>query len=259
MLQSPCPCTTCQGAVCVGHMRASSSWRVLALPDSAARPSSIPLLRCRLRASPAASPVSRTLAPQLASASSAGNLDVGALNASYFDPDAYLKRMLKETRLAELAAKQSDMAAEVGGLDSDMQVGWVLGGMTVLQGRLVQLAAATLCRAVVSRSAGTTAFARLLEPPADARLRELQQVHHRHRHHQADERQYGGHGQPHGAAQCAPRCGIPQGVCMGSTLMRRMLGFQLTGHCTLLDQTVSWPAATPSTASWSVDRRRLRS
>ena len=68
---------------------------------------------CRLAPSPAA----RQLAPQLASADSA------ALNATYFDPDAYLKRMLKETRLAELAAKQRDMLAEVGSLDSDMQVG----------------------------------------------------------------------------------------------------------------------------------------
>jgi hypothetical protein len=32
--------------------------------------------------------------------------------------------MLKETRLAELAAKQRDMLAEVGSLDSDMQVWW---------------------------------------------------------------------------------------------------------------------------------------
>lgn len=48
---------------------------------------------------------------------------MAALNASYFDPDAYLKRVLKETRLAELAALQRDMLGEVGGLDSDMQVG----------------------------------------------------------------------------------------------------------------------------------------
>lgn len=85
-------------------------------------PCPLPSSRSR-RPSPVPSPAARALGPQLASASSSGNLDSAALNASYFDPDAYLKRMLKETRLAELTAKQRDMAAEVGGLDSDMQVG----------------------------------------------------------------------------------------------------------------------------------------
>ena len=45
------------------------------------------------------------------------------LNASYFDPDAYLKRLLKDTRLADLTNKHREMLAEVGSLDSDMQVG----------------------------------------------------------------------------------------------------------------------------------------
>ena len=78
--------------------------------------SNAPAQRSACRSAP--SPATRQLAPQLASADSA------ALNATYFDPDAYLKRMLKETRLAELAAKQRDMLAEVGSLDSDMQVWW---------------------------------------------------------------------------------------------------------------------------------------
>ena len=65
----------------------------------------------------------RSLAPALGGGSPGAAADAAALNASYFDPDAYLKRVLKETRLAELAARQRDMLAEVGGLDSDMQVG----------------------------------------------------------------------------------------------------------------------------------------
>ena len=69
---------------------------------------------------PSPGAVQRSLAPSLGGASAAA--DVAALNASYFDPDAYLKRVLKETRLADLAALQRDMLGEVGGLDSDMQV-----------------------------------------------------------------------------------------------------------------------------------------
>lgn len=45
------------------------------------------------------------------------------LNTAYFDPDAYLRRMLKDTRLADLTSKHRAMLAEVGSLDSDMQVG----------------------------------------------------------------------------------------------------------------------------------------
>ena len=74
---------------------------------------------CSTAPSPGAT--QRSLAPSLGGASAAA--DVAALNASYFDPDAYLKRVLKETRLADLAALQRDMLGEVGGLDSDMQVG----------------------------------------------------------------------------------------------------------------------------------------
>lgn len=73
--------------------------------------------------SPPSAAASRSLAPQLAGAGgSRERLDAAALNASYFDADAYLRRMLREARLAELAARQRDMAAEVGSLDSDMQV-----------------------------------------------------------------------------------------------------------------------------------------
>lgn len=50
-------------------------------------------------------------------------MDAAALNATYFDPDVYLKRVLKETRLAELTSRQRDMMAEVANLDCDMQVG----------------------------------------------------------------------------------------------------------------------------------------
>ncbi|KAI3430892.1 hypothetical protein D9Q98_009301 [Chlorella vulgaris] len=77
------------------------------------------------RASPLPSPAAaRSLSSQLAGAGGGSHdrLDAAALNASYFDPDAYLKRMLSETRLAQLTAKQRDMATEVGGLDSDMQM-----------------------------------------------------------------------------------------------------------------------------------------
>lgn len=73
------------------------------------------------RRRPAPSPAARQLASALAAAASASSADAAALNATYFDPDAYLKRVLKETRLAELAARQRDMLTEVGGLDSDMQ------------------------------------------------------------------------------------------------------------------------------------------
>ncbi|KAL4420694.1 hypothetical protein ABPG75_010350 [Micractinium tetrahymenae] len=51
-----------------------------------------------------------------------GGADAVALNATYFDPDAYLKKVLKETRLAELTARQRDLLAEVAGLDCDMQM-----------------------------------------------------------------------------------------------------------------------------------------
>jgi hypothetical protein len=59
----------------------------------------------------------RSLATQFSKADS-----TAALNTSYFDPDAYLKRMLKETRLGDLTSKHRAMLAEVGSLDSDMQV-----------------------------------------------------------------------------------------------------------------------------------------
>lgn len=39
-----------------------------------------------------------------------------------FDAETYLKRLLKETRLAELADKHKEMVTEVGSLDSDMQM-----------------------------------------------------------------------------------------------------------------------------------------
>jgi hypothetical protein len=79
--------------------------------------------------SPGPSPGAHSPGPQLSASASAASLDSTALNASYFDPDAYLRRVLRETRLGELAARQRDMAAEVGGLDSDMQVGWEAGAM----------------------------------------------------------------------------------------------------------------------------------
>lgn len=44
------------------------------------------------------------------------------LNTTYFNPEAYLKRTLKETRLADLTQKHRSLLAEVGSLDSDMQV-----------------------------------------------------------------------------------------------------------------------------------------
>lgn len=72
---------------------------------------------------PAPSPAAARLPPVLPSP---GGSDAAALNATYFDPDSYLKRVLKETRLAELTARQRDLLAEVAGLDCDMQVGSVL-------------------------------------------------------------------------------------------------------------------------------------
>lgn len=49
------------------------------------------------------------------------------LNTSYFDPDAYLRRLLRDTRLADLTSKHKAMLAEVGSLDSDMQARALLG------------------------------------------------------------------------------------------------------------------------------------
>lgn len=64
------------------------------------------------------------MASQMSRAESAAT----PLNATYFDPDAYLKRMLKETRLADLTSKHRAMLAEVGSLDSDMQAGSAAAG-----------------------------------------------------------------------------------------------------------------------------------
>ncbi|GAB4820337.1 hypothetical protein N2152v2_007383 [Parachlorella kessleri] len=60
----------------------------------------------------------RSLATQFSRADSVAT----SLNASYFDPDQYLRRMLKDTRLGDLAGKHKAMLAEVGSLDSDMQM-----------------------------------------------------------------------------------------------------------------------------------------
>ena len=103
----------------------------------------------------------RSLAPSLGGASAAA--DVAALNASYFDPDAYLKRVLKETRLADLAALQRDMLGEVGGLDSDMQVGrqagWGRRGCTSFAPREQQPCAACVLKQTTRKQACATEHA----------------------------------------------------------------------------------------------------
>eukprot|EP00887_Chlorella_sp_A99_P007202 scaffold2.g7202.t1 len=73
------------------------------------------------------SPVAWALPPK-APSPGAGRVESAALNTTYFDPDAYLRRMLKETRLGDLADKASRapgraraVMSEVGSLDSDMQ------------------------------------------------------------------------------------------------------------------------------------------
>lgn len=97
---------------------------------------------CRPSPSPASASAARVLHPAMSAAASAGSADAAALNATYFDPDAYLKKVLKETRLAELAGRQRDMLIEVGGLDSDMQVCGGRAGVGRRVGRVRCLAAA---------------------------------------------------------------------------------------------------------------------
>lgn len=54
-------------------------------------------------------------------ASSGAGAGSSLLDASYFDADAYLKRLIKGSRLEELAAQHHELVAEVGALDQDMQ------------------------------------------------------------------------------------------------------------------------------------------
>jgi hypothetical protein len=73
-----------------------------------------PPLTCECRPNTA-----RSLASNLSKADSSGS---SLLNAPHFDPESFLKRLLKESRLGELTVRHRELLADVGALDSDMQM-----------------------------------------------------------------------------------------------------------------------------------------